>query len=139
MSAFTAPIYIEPRFSKRFAWSITVLHLGALFCLLPLTLSWTVKMGIGVGILLSAYQTTRKHLWLIDNPLCYCVLCKDSIWLSTEKEVQISPSSYIHPQLVVLRVLESGKTHCLILFPDALDEATFRRLRVRLRYAFSPK
>jgi hypothetical protein len=139
MSAFTDPIYLEPRFSKRFAWLLAFLHFGALFCLLPLTLSWVVKIGIGLGILWCAYQTSRKHLWFVDHPLYRCTLSDDSVLLSTGEKASISSSSYIHPQLVVLRVTESNKAYYLILFPDALDETTFRRLRVRLRHAFLPK
>jgi len=142
MSTFTTPLCLEPRFSKRFALTLTILHSGALLLLLPITLpiefALVMKLSIGLLVLASALHTTRRHLLLIDHPLYGCTLHynEDSRCLRVELqsgiEAKIASGSYSHPQLVILKI---EKNDALIIFPDALDIQTFRHLRVHLRHA----
>lgn len=137
MSRFSAPLLLKPHFSKRLAGILALLHSGSLLLILPLRLPLAIKLILTLSVLLSAIQTTRRHLFFINHPLHGCALYDDLVWLPTEQQANILPSTYIHPQLVVLRVrlAENHKAYFLILFPDALDKQTFRRLRVYLRHA----
>jgi hypothetical protein len=124
---------LKLRFSKRFALVLIILHCGALLLLLPLTLPVEfaiVKLGLGFLVLLSALQTIRQHLLLI-NPF-KVQLQKTSASNDVQKKVLIASGSYFHPQLVVLRLenVEKGEINTVIFFPDALDVETFRRLRL---------
>ena len=124
---------LKPRFSKRFALVLIILHCGALLLLLPLTLPVEfaiVKLGLGFLVLLSALQTIRQHLLLI-NPF-KVQLQKTSASNDVQKTALIASGSYFHPQLVVLRLenVENGEINTVIFFPDALDVETFRRLRL---------
>ncbi len=133
-----APLCIKPRFSKRFALVLMLIHCGGLLLLLPLMLPLTVKFCIGLLVLASTLHVTRKHLLLINHPLYGCVLRYDKemgyikVQLPSEQKTQRVKDSYNHPQLVILRVTQNSDA--LIIFPDALDVDTFRQLRVHLRY-----
>ncbi|KHD08149.1 hypothetical protein PN36_18020 [Candidatus Thiomargarita nelsonii] len=144
MSTFSSPLCLEPRFSKRFALSLILVHCGALLLLLPITLpidfALLIKLSIGLLVLASALHTTRRHLLLIDHPLYGCILHYDEdsgclrVVLQSGFETKMASGSYSHPQLVILRV-HGKKNEALIIFPDALDIETFRHLRVHLRHA----
>ncbi len=50
-----------------------------------------------------------------------------------EREVTLSPSSYVHPQLIILILQAEGKRCTLPLLRDSLSADCFRALSVRLR------
>ena len=157
MSDFTAPICLKPRFSKRFAIILMILHCGTLLLLLPLTLPLPIelalasKLCVGFLVLASAFYVARRHLFLINHPLYGCVLAYDEerhcikAQLQSQKEAkmasgnysysQLASGNYSYSQLVVLRLkrLDNRSVHALIIFPDALDAQTFRRLRIHLQ------
>ncbi len=200
-------VIIKPRFSKRFALMLMIMHSGALLLLLPLTLplalALAVKLVLGLLVLASAWYTTHRYLLLIKHPLDGCVLHCEPKWhwieLKSGEIGKIASGSYSHPLLVVLRLtyldlrLEpkentndvvkqpeidnkpsrfkqkiehqcapfrdhrkvrfygcfvkvllmtfwgiERKSQALIIFPDALDVPTFRKLRVAIRHANEP-
>ncbi len=147
MSDFTAPICLKPRFSKRFAIVLMILHCGTLLLLLPLTLPLSIalalasKLCLGFFILASAFYVVRRHLFLINHPLYGCVLAYDEekhcikAQLQSQKEAKMASGNYSYSQLVVLRLKrqDNGSVHALVIFPDALDAQTFRRLRIHLQ------
>jgi len=145
MSNFAMPLCLKPRFSKRFALILTIIHAGAILSLLPLALPLTVelsmiaKLCLGLLVLISAFYIVRRHLFLFNHPLHGCVLRYDErqhcirVHLQSGQETQIASGSYSHPQMIVLK-LKSIK-NALVIFPDALDVQTFRQLRVHLRHA----
>jgi len=148
MSKMTTPIRLEPRFSKRFAFVLMVIHGGALLLLLPLTLPIAVelilaiKLCLGLLVLASALHTSRQHLLLNNHPLYGCILRYEEtldclrVQLKSGQETPIASGSYSHPQWAVLKL--EGISNALIIFSDALDVQTFRRLRVHLQYANDP-
>ncbi len=142
MSDFTQVLCIEPRFSKRFALILIIIHAGALLLLLPLALPIAVKLCLGLLILASSQYSSHKHLLLIKHPLYGCILYYDysmrclRLKLQSGEERLIASGSYSHPQCIVLRV--TGESEALIIFPDALDEQIFRQLRVFMRHANDP-
>jgi len=142
MSNLTNVLRLEPRFSKRFALILIIIHTGALLLLLPLALPIIVKLCIGLLILASSRYVSQKHLLLIKHPLYGCILYYDHsmcclrLKLQSGEERLIASGSYSHPQCIVLRV--TGENEALIIFPDALDEHIFRQLRVLMRHANDP-
>jgi hypothetical protein len=145
MSDFTAPICLKPRFSKRFAIILMILHCGTLLLLLPLTLPLPIELAlaskfcVGFFILANAFYVVRRHLFLINHPLYGCFLTYNSenhdikAQLSSQREAIVS-GSYSYSELVVLRlkIRDNGSVHALVIFSDALDAQTFRRLRMLL-------
>ncbi len=104
--------------------------------LLAADLSILIKGLLALIVVLSAVQTTRRHLLFYDSPISReVVLQGNELRFGDEETATIAPGSYVHRQLVVLNlILENGKRHSLILFPDALDTETFHRLQVKLRF-----
>jgi len=120
---------------------VILLHGSALIILIPLTFPPIVqglilKGSMALLIIANVIHTIRYHVLLRGHPLHRCELYQDKIFLThANTEARILPDSYAHPQLVILRVrLSDYKTCSLIIFPDALDTATFRRLRIHLRH-----
>ncbi|MDM8557548.1 protein YgfX [Candidatus Parabeggiatoa sp. HSG14] len=148
MSNFTIALCIKPRFSKRFALVLIIIHCGALlllpFLALPFTLEFAlvVKLCIGLLVLVSALYTTHRHLRSINHPFFGCILRYDEkkrcfrVQLKSGEETHIAYGSYSHPLMVVLRF--KGKMGSLIIFSDALDAQTFRQLRVLIKHADNP-
>lgn len=141
MYDFSTPIPITLCFSKRFYSIILLLHSSALILLVPLVLplfvqEYILKFSIALLIIASAFHTIRYHILLCGHPLAPCQLYHDKVFLEQFKtELQISPDSYAHPQLVILRVrLPNQKICSLVIFPDAVDAVTFRRLRIHLNH-----
>lgn len=139
MSDLTSVLRIEPRFSKRFALILIIIHAGALLLLLPLVLPIAVKLCLGLFVLASSRHVSHRHLLLTKHPLYGCILYYDHsmrclrLKLQSGEERLIASGSYSHPQFIVLRV--TGESEALIIFPDALDEQVFRQLRVFMRHA----
>ena len=137
-TTFAAPLRIKPRFSRRLAVILALIHGGALLFLLLSSLPPLLKLALLLLILWSAIRAARYHLWLGQkHPLlpAELVLQNNVAQLDDEQQAKISPTTYVQPWLIVLNLNLPGRKRCsLVLFPDALDEQTFRRLRVRLKY-----
>jgi hypothetical protein len=149
MSNFTVTLCLKPRFSKRFALILMIIHGGALFLLPFLALPFTVgfalviKLCIGLLVLVNALYITHRHLRLINHPFFGCILYYDEIerclrvQLNSGEKTHIAHGSYSHPLLVILKL--KGKMSSLIIFSDALDTQTFRQLRVLIRHVNDPQ
>jgi hypothetical protein len=114
----------------------TVAHLGAMTAVLSLNLSWEIKFSLLILLAISMFAVLRgKGLASVDN-----LTWKESDeWVlalrdGSQYETQLLPSTYVSPWLVVLNFgkAENQRARSVTLFRDALDEETFRRLRVRL-------
>lgn len=141
VSGFSTPLLLAPHFSKCFAGMVVLLHSGACMVLIPLRFppvveTLTLKLSVGALIVANAVYIWRYHVQQQGCPFTYCQLHHDEILLfPTEVKVRLSPDSFVHPQLVILRVqLPNQQISTLIIFPDALDKTTFRRLRVYLKH-----
>jgi len=134
MSNFTSDLLIKPGFSKRMVLLLGLFHVGALGLLLPLTLPSLVKLSLGLILLTNAIVTLRQLWWGFKHPLYGSVWQKNTLKLASFQEARISPNSYTSPWLVILRASLETQTYTWVLFSDALDPVTFRRLRVRLRH-----
>lgn len=133
---FTTPLRLEPRFSKRFALVLIIIHGGAILLLIPLALTLVIKLCLAIVILASTKYTRDNYLLLNNHPLYGCTIRYDEqehrlrVFLKSGIEVKIA-SCYYSPQLVVLKISNIKKA--MIIFPDALDMRIFRQLRVYLR------
>ena len=139
MSDSTNVLRLEPRFSKRFALILIIVHTGALLLLLPLALPIAIKLCFSLLVLASSRHVSHRHLLLIKHPLYGCILYYDHnmrclrLRLQSGEERLIASHSYSHPHCIVLRA--TGEIEALIIFPDALDKHIFRQLRVLMRHA----
>lgn len=139
MSTFTHDLCLKPGVSKYFASLLALCYGGALGLLIPLTLPLFIKLAFSFFLIGSAVITAYRHLDPTNHPLYGSFVDKNTLKLVSQQDALISPDSYSFPQLVVLRAVTKNpcQTHTLVIFPDALDQTTFRRLRVRLRHPFS--
>jgi len=146
MYDFSTPLSITLYFSKRLAGVVILLHTGALILLMPLTFpsivqGFILKLSIALLIIASVIHVFRYYVLLRGHPLHRCQLHYDEIFLSHVKTpAQLLPDSFAHPQLVILRArLPNRQVSSLIIFPDALDETTFRHLRIYIKHPASLK
>lgn len=136
-------LILDVKPSMRLAWTLTALHLLALWALwLPLQLplwldGFVVQLTGSILISLDYYHAMRYHVYFYHHPLQGCILYNDTVWLADERVATIDSDSYQHPYLIVLRAkLTTGQVYSLVILPDALDEDRLRQLRVRLRHRF---
>ena len=130
---------INPAFSYRCAGLLGLIYGGALALLPVLEVSPALRAALALLLLSDGLRSFRYHV-LYRHPRLprELVLVHDYFLFCDGREATLAPHSLIHPWLVVLNlVLPDGRRASRVLFPDALDPGTFRRLRVRLRHPFS--
>ena len=113
-----------------------VAHLGAMLVVLPLDFSWALKISLLTLVAISMFVVLRGRGFANVNILTWK---EGSEWVlelndGTQVETYLLPSSYVSPWLVVLNFskAENQRGRSVTLFRDALDQDTFRKLRVRL-------
>ena len=129
---------IEPQPSTILKWFLIVNFSGATL-ILPIVFDWLVASPIAMLLWLYFYrlyshyvlQRTSKSIRLLVRETTgeWLLHTRDGI----EREVTLSPSSYIYPQLIILILLAEGKHFTLPLLRDSLSEECFRALSVRLK------
>lgn len=138
MSTFTHDLCLQPCFSQYFAGVFALFYCGALTVLSPLAMPLLIKLSLGLCLIGHALVMVHRHLTPINHPLYGSILHKHTLKLLSQRHALISPDSYSFPLVVVLRAttIKPYHTYTLVIFSDALDQNTFRRLRVRLRYPY---
>ena len=132
----SAPLRIAPGFSRRCAGLLLLIYGGALALLPLLDFSPALAAALVLLLLSDAWRNVRHHVyyrhpWLSRE----LVMLHDYFLLADNREATLAPHSLVHPWLIVLNLKsEQGRRASRVLFPDALDPVTFRRLRVRLRH-----
>lgn len=132
-------LYLTPRRSARLAAFILGAHAAALVAALANGLPWGARAGLLALVLLSLWRSFKEHL--LDLPAMDLALSytEGGGWIISSRKlgevpVVLLPGSVTTRQLAVLRFrARDGRRHHLILFRDALDEESYRRLRVLLR------
>ena len=131
------PIFISYRPSIRVCLFNTLVHAGAIFCLVLTGLPHTATVLVGAGIL-THYGFYLKR-FLLPEDICLR-LDRDDRWQLLRPgraavDLKLLPGALVHPKIVVLCFREpGGRTRSCVLTRDNLDAQTLRRLRVRLRW-----
>jgi toxin CptA len=134
---------LRPYLCLRPSWILTgvlgVAHTGAVLCLIPLALPWAMKVLAGLLVLANLVYTVGYHGWrCTPNAPVAVILTPEGgwqvvTWRGEQWDGMLLPDSYLHPWLTVLRFRPPGRLPIsVILVPDGVDPAAFRRLRVRL-------
>ena len=133
---YASPLILKPKTSRFFIGLFTIAHLGAMAILLPLNFSLGIKISLLILVVVSMIIVLRgKGLANVDS-----MTWKESgEWVlgfhdGAQIETYMLPSSYVNTWLVVLNFskTENHRARSVTLFRDALDQESFRRLRVRL-------
>ena len=134
------PIFIPCRPSLRVCLFNTLVHTGAVFCLVLADLPHLVTILLGAGVLMH-YGFYLKRFFSPEN-ICF-KLDEGDRWQLLRPgraaiDLRLLPGALVHPKLVVLCFKEpGGRTRSCVLTSDNLDAQTLRRLRVRLRWPLS--
>lgn len=134
-------LYLRPVASRYLAFWLALTHLTALIVLWQLQLTVSAKVLLSLGLLVYLFWQLRHHLlWLNRNSIIEAEVESDGLWRlklqsGEQKRVELQPSSFVRPWLMILN-FRSGTVFTglhLILLPDSLDRELARKLRVRLR------
>jgi hypothetical protein len=96
----SSPLLLKPRFSKKLAIVLVVLHGSTGILLWTLTLPTILKLLILMFIIISLWQNVRYHLLFKHHPLKVCTLFYDEIrlqeWQRDEVISQMVRSLYFY-------------------------------------------
>ncbi len=135
---YATPLRLEFGRSRRLGVYLTLLHVTALVMLPFMQLSAMPALLVMLLLLLSYLRYHR--LYLAENPDAIRALVwgpAERVQLTLGSGCQVSaallPHVFIQPWLVILHLRQNqGRKRHLVVLPDMLDSASFRRLRVRL-------
>jgi hypothetical protein len=133
---YASPLVLKPDSSRIYLGLMLFVHLGAMAVVIPLSFHWSIKFVLWIVLLTSLMLVLKKQ----GKGDVQCLTWKEgSDWAlllenGTEVEARLLTTTYVNPWLVVLnfKFVEDNRQRSVTLFRDALDQETFRRLRVRL-------
>ncbi len=139
------PIFIDYRPSLRLGIFNTLIHFGAIFCLLLTDIPLVLTGLVGTCVLVHYACYARRYLRALNGRTkALLKLDKQNRWQliraggETSEEIidlDLLPGTLVHPLIVALRFKdETGRIRACVMTPDNLDKQTLRRLRVRLRF-----
>lgn len=131
-------LLIKP--SRQLRFYLIAIHAVAILAVgisgLPLGLR-EVVMGV---LLLQAWRLDRR--WAL-GAVRAIRWESDQLWLQFHsgawEACQMAPGALLHPRLMLLELQAASAKHRLVLFPDALGPAGYRRLLVVLRHQLSER
>ena len=133
---YASPLVLKPETSRVFVGIFSAAHLGASLAVLPLDLSLEIKISLMAILVISLFVVLRSKGLANVTTLTWK---EGNEWVlelrnGSQYETHLLPSSYVSPWLVVLNFskAENHRSRSVTLFRDALDDESFRRLRVRL-------
>lgn len=136
---YVIPLRISPGFSLRLTILLILVHLGGILMLLNMQWQWWQIVLMSSVVLISLIYNFGRHvLQTHQQSITEINWTSDGRWLLTTRsgnsfQARLSENSFLHPQLVVLNFNRGRwKRQSVVLFRDALDQESFRRLRVRL-------
>ncbi len=133
------PLRIELRPSRQLATVLVAAHAGGLAVTLPLSWPWWGTSLLGMALAASLAWNLSRHA-LLSHPRAVWAITwrgEGDFELSrrdgTRTAARLAPDTYVHPRLVILcfRRGRWGRSP-VVLCRDAVDQESFRRLRVRL-------
>lgn len=132
--AFEAPLRLELRPSRSLRLWLIAVHATAMLST-PLLPRWP-----GVALLLVAAASAGAAWRRCRRAPPRLLWRGDGSWERAtdggDETLRLARRPVVHPRLVVipLRPVGGGRIRHVVVLPDMLDAAPFRRLRVRLRY-----
>lgn len=134
-NAFAAPLRLELKPSRYVRYGLFVLHL-TLLAVVP-ALPNPFYMGLYLGLILLSVLRLRQ-----SPQIQRLVWRSDGFWEidAEDRFACLAAPPCVYPGLVILRLqwvewqLSGRCLAPLVILPDSLDEQSFRRLRVRLRF-----
>lgn len=138
LPGYEPSLRIEPQRSRLLLFFLLFNFSGATLILLLVLPAWGALL-LTIALWAYFYRLYRHHI-LRRTPRTIRLLVRETggEWLmhtldGIEREVTLSPSSYVHPQLIILILQAEGKRYTLPLLRDSLSADCFRALSVRLR------
>lgn len=134
---YATPLQLEIGPSRILATGLLLMHAAALLPLPLLDLPGAVKVALAGAVLLSLAwywlrlvsprnpRAVRGLRWEAGGECVLQLACGERL------HARLAPRAFVMPWLVILYF--RGRTRPLLLLPDMLPAAAFRRLRVRLR------
>ncbi len=134
-----APLRIRPRPSRRLAILLSLAHGGGLLIVPLLPWPWWGLLTMASMLIFSLASCLARHVLLL-HPRAVTGIdwTGEGRWLLTLRNgeqitARLAQDSYLHPQLVILSFHRGRwRRQSVVLCRDAVDQESFRRLRVRL-------
>lgn len=142
-----SPIRIRLRASLQLAILLTAAHAAAIASLWPLAVTPSIKFALGAIALTSCgFFLLRDALLRFSGSVIVIELAEEGACVLTdragrERKGAVLGDSFVSSFLTVLHCRLVGQRHgrSVVIFPDAVEEDAFRRLRVWLRWKMSPR
>ncbi len=141
---YARSLRIEPQPSSILKWFLIVNFAGAM---LILFIVFSVFIALPISLFLcGCFYSLYRHSILQQAPQSIRMLVRETSgeWFlymldGAEQEVTLSPSSYIHPQLIILILRSKNKRYTLLLLRDSIPTDCFRTLSVWLKMGAGAK
>ena len=128
-----------------FASMLMVAHGATLAALYPLTLPLWAKVALAFLVLFSMGYHVWSNAWLAAPSATVSLTLEEDLAVLTQRNGdqltgKILRDSLVTPFLTVLNILPQNAhiAHSLVILPDSLDGASFRQLRVWLKWGMQP-
>jgi len=119
---------------------LLVMHVGALVFLAPLALPLALKGVLSLMVVASLVHTLAHALRRRPGSLVRLAWSEQGEWELEDQagrrlKADLGGASYLHPRLVVLNFRErgNGRSHPVVITPDAVLQGNLGQLRVLLR------
>ncbi len=128
--------------SRRLILILSLAHLVAASALWPLVLSIAIKLtGVALVVTSLIYYLRKDALLSAKNAVVALEISDEmQCTLTTQSDASIvcaiQGNTFVAPYLTVLNLKPEKQlfTRSVVIFPDAIDAETFRKLRVLLRW-----
>ncbi|OGT21504.1 MAG: hypothetical protein A3C55_01335 [Gammaproteobacteria bacterium RIFCSPHIGHO2_02_FULL_42_13] len=128
---------LTPTPSKILFLLFSLLHLLALIVIGLLTIAWTIKIGLSILCVISAYYLCWRVTFMhAKSAIIACYLVDESWFVENRAgksfEADLLGETFVSTVVIVLNFKVQNKRRSLILMPDSLPKDVFRRLKVYL-------
>jgi len=131
--------------SHYFATMLIAAHVATLAALYPLAFPIWAKAALAFFVLFSMGYHVWREAWLAAPSATVTLTLEEDLAVLTQRNGdqltgKILRDSLVTPFLTVLNILPRNTrlAHSLVILPDSLDAASFRQLRVWLKWGSQP-
>jgi toxin CptA len=130
--------------SRWLAAALIVSHAAAAATLAPLDLPLWAKLGLALLIAASLAHALYRHAFLASRESCTALEVREADQAAVHtrargwQDARILGTTYVSPVLTVVNLRLTGFVFAkhVVIVADNVDGETFRRLRVKLRWAY---